>query len=95
MSIEPSYWGQEYASSTTAAVKGVCNRWKNDEKKILYINWDGYQKAQQAHLVAMDTDDHGNSFDFKLLPGADGTMPTLYAPNRCGVQGKNKSMFVI
>ena len=57
----------------------MCNRWKNDEKKILYINWEGYQKAQQAYLVAMDTDDHGNSFDFKLLPGEDGTMPTLQA----------------
>ena len=75
--ISASFWGEEYAASAEKPkFTGVIDRWdKVATKDALFIMWEGHARNQKAPLDKMDTDAHGNSLEFKLLPGDDGKLP--------------------
>ena len=80
MSVKPNLWGEAWAATAgPTKVKGTADRWKDGDKTILMIKWDGYQTCKQQFLIALENDEHGASLDLELLPFSDGTIPTKQA----------------
>ena len=83
--IDAAFWGEEYAAGADKPrYHGVIDRWQSpvSEQRALMVQWEGYNRCQAAPLDSMDKAASGDSLGLKLLPRADGTIPTLQAARR-------------
>ena len=81
LEISSYFWGEEYATGAEhPSCKGIVDRWFDQEKTILMVKWEGYNRNQQAPLDKMDKSAGGVDLDLKLLQFADGTYPVKQTP---------------
>ena len=83
LEIGMAFWGGCTELNGKTRCEGRISGWHSQDKgqhEKLAVKWDGYDWNQKAELVAMDTDEHGNSLGLKLLADDDGALPTKQLP---------------
>ena len=83
LEIGMAFWGGCTEWNGKTRCEGTISGWHSQDKgqhEKLAVKWDGYDWNQKAELVAMDTDEHGNSLGLKLLADDDGALPTKQLP---------------
>ena len=83
LEIGMAFWGGCTEWNGKTRCEGTISGWHSQDKgqhEKLAVKWDGYDWNQKAELVAMDTDEHGNSLGLKLLAHDDGALPTKQLP---------------
>ena len=83
LEIGMAFWGGCTEWNGKTRCEGKISGWHNQDKgqhEKLAVKWDGYDRNQMAVLIAMDTDEHGNSLGLKLLAHDDGALPTKQLP---------------